>query len=445
MDKKFLKTLAIIAVPITLQNLLQTLVNLVDNVMIGQLGAVQIGAVGLGNQIFFVLNLILFGISSGGGVFIAQFWGKKDLKGIHKTVGLMLSGATLIGIIFGLLSLCLPGWLLSLYTNDPQVIASGIDYLRISSVGFLIFAISFPLEMVLRSSEEVKIPLYATILSLITNIVFDYVFIFLFGWGVKGAAFATVIARLVECFYVYGIAYKRKLPQIAKLAEYLSFQRSFVARFLKIAFPVVVNESLWGVGITIENGIYAHVSTNALAAYNITSTLQMLVWVMFIGIGNAASVILGNVIGSGDTKKAHEYAFKLVRTMVLLAIATGWLLIPISKLLPYLYNVDVYILNQARLMLLVIVFIYPFKAFNMCMIVGVLRSGGDTVYAGIADIGGLWGCGLVCGIIAAFVLHLEPWLIFAAFCMEESLKFIMGIIRLKSGKWLHNVVDSNAS
>ncbi|OJF76678.1 MAG: MATE family efflux transporter [Treponema sp. CETP13] len=445
MDKKFLKTLAIIAVPITLQNLLQTLVNLVDNVMIGQLGAVQIGAVGLGNQVFFVLNLILFGISSGGGVFIAQFWGKKDLKGIHKTVGLMLTGAIIVGLVFALLSLFLPGWLLSLYTNDLQVITSGIGYLRISSVGFLIFAISFPLEMVLRSSEEVKIPLYATILSLITNIVFDYVFIFLFRWGVKGAAFATVLARLVEGLYVYGIAYKRKLPQIAKLSEYLSFQRSFVARFFKIAFPVVINESLWGLGITIENGIYAHVGTDALAAFNITSTVQMLVWVIFIGIGNAASVILGNVIGSGDNKKAHEYAFKLVRTMVLLALATGWLLIPISKLLPLLYNVDPYILDQARLMLMVIVFVYPFRAFNMCMVVGVMRSGGDTVYGGIADIGGLWGCGLVCGTLAAFVLHLEPWLIFAAFSMEDSLKFIMGVIRLKSGKWLHNVVDNEAS
>lgn len=441
MDKKFLKTLAVIAVPITLQNLLQTLVNLVDNVMIGQLGAVQIGAVGLGNQIFFVLNLILFGISSGGGVFIAQFWGKKDIKGIHQTLGIMLTGAIIVGIIFALLSVVFPRWLLSLYTNDLQVIESGIGYLRISSIGFLIFAVSFPFEMVLRSSEEVKIPLHATILSLVTNIVFNYVFIFLLGWGVKGAAFATVIARLVECLYLYGVAYKRKLPQTAKISAYLSFHRSFVARFLKIAFPVVINETLWGLGVTIENGIYAHVGTDALAAFNITSTVQMLVWVLFIGIGNATSVILGNVIGSGDIKKAHEYAFKLVLTMVLLSIATGWLLVPISTLLPLLYNVDAYILNQARLMLMVIVFAYPFKAFNMSMIVGVFRSGGDTVYAGIADIAGLWGCGLVCGTIAAFVLHLEPWLIFAAFSMEESLKFIMGFIRLKSGKWLHNVVD----
>ena len=188
----FYSSLFTIAIPISLQALLQNFVNMLDTVMIGRLGSVEIAAVGLGNQIFFILNMILFGITSGGGVFIAQFWGKKDLGGIRRSLGLMTLIAAFVAVVFTALGLFIPHQLIRIYSPDPEVVRVGGEYLRLACLSYIPTAISFSITLALRSTERVKLPLVCTSVSLLTNAGANYLLIFLAGLGVKGAAIATV-------------------------------------------------------------------------------------------------------------------------------------------------------------------------------------------------------------------------------------------------------------
>ena len=178
-DKKFYKTLFFVAVPITLQNLMQSMVNMLDSIMVGQLGSLEIAAVGLGNQIFFILNMILFFISSGGSIFIAQYWGKKDVANIRKTLGLMISFSLIISALFTVAALFFPKLLISFYSNDPKVIEVGGQYLRLVAISYPITAISFVVSQAFRSTEHVKLPMVATMISLVVNGIFNYLFIFI--------------------------------------------------------------------------------------------------------------------------------------------------------------------------------------------------------------------------------------------------------------------------
>lgn len=442
MKSAFYKTLFVIALPIVAQNFLQSLVNIIDTIMVGQLGAVEIAAVGLGNQVFFLLIMILFGVGSGGSIFIAQYWGKKDTKGIQRTLGITLVFSLALSILFTLAATIFPSQIMGLYSKDPIVIATGAEYLRVSAFCYIPMSLSFSFSLALRSTEQVKLPLYATIASLFINASLNYVFIFILKLGVQGAALATVIARLAEFIILFSVAYRKKLVVAARFAELFSYSQSDMARYLKIAFPVIVNELLWSLGITMQNIIMARASTEAIAAFNITGTVSQLTWVFFIGVGNAAAIIIGKKIGEHNEAEARSYANRFGWFMPLTAVGFSLLLIPISKLLPVFFNVEPLILQQAALMLMVLMFTYPVKSFNMCMIVGVCRSGGDTVYSAVVDSTFLWLIGVPLGALAAFALKLDPWLIYAAFMSEEILKAGANYLRLRSGKWLNNVIET---
>lgn len=338
-DKKFYKTLFFVAVPITLQNLMQSMVNMLDSIMVGQLGSLEIAAVGLGNQIFFILTMILFGIASGGSIFIAQYWGKKDVANIRKTLGLMISFSLIISALFTVAALFFPKLLISFYSNDPKVIEVGGQYLRLVAISYPITAISFVVSQAFRSTEHVKLPMVATMISLVVNGVFNYLFIFGIGpfpaMGVSGAALATIISRFLEFFILYSVAKKNNYEALDSFKSMMSYNMYFIQRYIKIAFPVIVNETLWGFGVTLQNAIFAKISTDAIAAFNITGTISQLTWVFFIGIGNAAAIIIGKQIGAEDTQKALKYANKFALLMPILAIFMEHYCFPFQKFCRY--------------------------------------------------------------------------------------------------------------
>ena len=402
-DKKFYKTLFFVAVPITLQNLMQSMVNMLDSIMVGQLGSLEIAAVGLGNQIFFILNMILFGIASGGSIFIAQYWGKKDVANIRKTLGLMISFSLIFSALFTVAALFFPKLLISFYSNDPKVIEVGGQYLRLVAISYPITAISFVVSQAFRSTEHVKLPMVATMISLVVNGIFNYLFIFGIGpfpaMGVSGAALATIISRFLEFFILYSVAKKNNYEALDSFKSMMSYNMYFIQRYIKIAFPVIVNETLWGFGVTLQNAIFAKISTDAIAAFNITGTISQLTWVFFIGIGNAAAIIIGKQIGAEDTQKALKYANKFALLMPILAIFIGALLFPLSKVLPVFFDVAPHIMAEATAMLMVLMVVYPLRSFNMCYIVGICRAGGDTVFAAACDVAAMWCIALPMGFL----------------------------------------------
>ena len=438
-SKGFYSSLVAIAIPISLQALLQNFVNMLDTIMIGRLGSVEIAAVGLGNQIFFILNMILFGITSGGGVFIAQFWGKKDLAGIRKSLGLMTLIAFVVSFIFTIVCLLIPNQLIRLYSPDPQVIKVGGSYLRFVCLSYVPTAISFSITLALRSTERVKLPLVCTSISLFTNLIANYLLIFVAGLGVKGAAIATVISRIIELVILATWSYSHKYEICGKLKELLGFNRYFIVKFLKIAFPVIINETFWGLGTSVYNAIFAHAGTNAFTAYSITGTISQLTWVFCMGFGNGIGVLIGKRIGEKKIDEAKTYAKRSMWFMPLIGAFVGVFLIPLSKLLPIFFNVDQEIIKTATAILMILIFVYPFNSFCMNWIVGVCRAGGDTVFSAVAEIVVLWCVAIPLGYVAAFVLHLPAPMIYLFFCSESIVKAIIGAIRVLSGKWLHEV------
>ena len=438
-SKGFYSSLVAIAIPISLQALLQNFVNMLDTIMIGRLGSVEIAAVGLGNQIFFILNMILFGITSGGGVFIAQFWGKKDLAGIRKSLGLMTLIAFVVSFIFTIVCLLIPNQLIRLYSPDPQVIQVGGAYLRFVCLSYVPTAISFSITLALRSTERVKLPLVCTSISLFTNLIANYLLIFVAGLGVKGAAIATVISRIIELVILATWSYSHKYEICGKLKELLGFNRYFIVKFLKIAFPVIINETFWGLGTSVYNAIFAHAGTNAFTAYSITGTISQLTWVFCMGFGNGIGVLIGKRIGEKKIDEAKTYAKRSMWFMPLIGAFVGVFLVPLSKLLPVFFNVDQEIIKTATAILMILIFVYPFNSFCMNWIVGVCRAGGDTVFSAVAEIVVLWCVAIPLGYVAAFVLHLPAPMIYLFFCSESIVKAIIGAIRVLSGKWLHEV------
>ena len=228
--------------------------------------------------------------------------------------------------------------MISFYSNDPKVIEVGGQYLRLVAISYPITAISFVVSQAFRSTEHVKLPMVATMISLVVNGVFNYLFIFGIGpfpaMGVSGAALATIISRFLEFFILYSVAKKNNYEALDSFKSMMSYNMYFIQRYIKIAFPVIVNETLWGFGVTLQNAIFAKISTDAIAAFNITGTISQLTWVFFIGIGNAAAIIIGKQIGAEDTQKALKYANKFALLMPILAIFIGALLFPLSKVLP---------------------------------------------------------------------------------------------------------------
>ena len=438
-SKGFYSSLVAIAIPISLQALLQNFVNMLDTIMIGRLGSVEIAAVGLGNQIFFILNMILFGITSGGGVFIAQFWGKKDLAGIRKSLGLMTLIAFVVSVIFTITCLLIPNQLIRLYSPDPQVIQVGGTYLRFVCLSYIPTAISFSITLALRSTERVKLPLVCTSISLFTNLIANYLLIFVAGLGVKGAAIATIISRIIELVILATWSYSHKYEICGKLKELLGFNRYFIVKFLKIAFPVIINETFWGLGTSDYNAIFAHAGTNAFTAYSITGTISQLTWVFCMGFGNGIGVLIGKRIGEKKIDEAKTYAKRSMWFMPLIGAVVGVFLVPLSKLLPVFFNVDQEIIKTATAILMILIFVYPFNSFCMNWIVGVCRAGGDTVFSAVAEIVVLWCVAIPLGYVAAFVLHLPAPMIYLFFCSESIVKAIIGAIRVLSGKWLHEV------
>lgn len=421
--------------------------------MVGQLGSSEIAAVGLSNQVFFIMNLMVFGTVSGGSIFIAQYWGKKDISGIHRTTGIMLRIAGVISAFFFLTSFFFPQLWLKLYTADAQVIEKGKEYLKIVSPSFLLYGIITPVANAERSTEHVILPAVATIVSVLANTVLNYLFIFgltvgsiqvISPHGIAGAAVATDISRIIELVIVILFAYVRKFEIAVNPKKYFVSETGFFAKYVKICIPVLVNETLWGTGISMQSSIFAHSGTYEVAAFNIMATISNLLYPICLGCGSAAAIIIGKTIGEGKLLEAKSLSNKLCAFISGMALVLGFLLIPLSKTLPVFFKVEEAVLQMAAVFLYIKCAAYAFDAFNMVSVVGVFRAGGDTLFALIMDVGFMWLVAIPLGWLAVKVWALPYWAVYLCILTEPVFKSILGIIRLKSGKWLKdNILEQN--
>jgi putative MATE family efflux protein len=444
-DSTYFKTLMRIAVPIASQHFITSSLNAVDVIMIGQLGETAVAAVGLANQVFFLLILLLFGISSGAAMFTAQFWGKEDIESIHKVLGIGLMLGIASSLLFSFAALVFPEFILSIYSKDPAVIALGSTYLRRVALSYVFTSITFSFASVLRSTENVKLPMFVSIVALSINTVLNYLLIFgNFGFpkmGVEGAAIATLIARSLECVTLLTLTYRLRTPVAARLSELLGFNRDFILRYLRIALPVMFNEMMWSLGITVYNIVYARIGTESIAAVNISATIENMAFVLFIGISNAAAIMIGKRIGANEEDKAFIYGRRTLILGMVGAVLVGLIILVGKDAILSLYQISETARLYASMILTITSFVLWIRVSNMIMIVGIFRSGGDTRFSFILDVGSVWLVGVPFALIGAFVFHLPVYGVVLMIMAEEVVKMLIGFWRFSSRKWINNLTQ----
>ncbi len=445
-DRDFYQRLVKIAIPIALTQLLMSSLNMVGVLMIGQLGAVPVAGVGLANQIFFLLNLMLFGIYSGCAMFTAQLWGVRDVLTIRKVLGLSLTLGLAAGTLFVVIAEVFPVGVLSIYSKDPAVVALGSAYLRIIGFSFIPFAISACYAVVLRSTGDVQKPLVVTIVSLSLNTLLSYMLIFgklgMPGLGVIGAGIAVVISRLVDMAMMLWLTYRKDNPAAGKIKEMFSYDLAFAKKVLKPVLPVVANEILWSLGITAYSVVYARIGTDAIAAMNIASSIEQLAFVAFNGIGHACAILVGNRIGAGEEDQAFWYGARSEGLGVVGGMAIGSLILLSSPLILSLYQVPDEVIGYAQSVLVIMGLLMWLKASNVILFIGILRSGGDTRFALVLDGLIIWVVGVPLAFFGAFGLHLPVYWVYLLVMSEELTKWILGMYRFISHKWIHNLAVS---
>ena len=442
-DNKFLVKLLQLASPIMLQQFIFSSLGMVDTMMIGQLGDTAVAAVGIANQVFFLVTLLYFGVTSGSAIFTAQYWGQKDIPRINQVLGLSLVISLAGGGIFAVAALVAPAKIMSIYTADPLVIWQGSEYLRVIALSYFLTAISYSYSAILRSIEQVHLPMIVSLVALSLNTFLNYGLILgnfgLPALGVTGAALATLIARLVETLLTLILIYSRKLPLAARLQELFLWDRIPFRKFFHTTLPVIITEIVWSLGSTTYNAIYAHISTESIAAYNIAITLDRLVFVVFIGLAHACAIMIGNQIGAGKTETASIYGKKFILIGLLGATISGFLIFLIKNPILSLYKVTPLTLEFANRVLLVMIFSLPIRSLNLIVLIGILRSGGDTIYAMLIDAGIIWTVGVPIALLGAFILKLPVFWVYALAMVEEVTKLTLGLIRFFQGRWAHSL------
>lgn len=440
-DKVFIKNLSMLAVPIIFQEMLNSSVNMMDTFMIGQLGAQEVASVGLANQIFFLFTLIVFGINSGSSVFMGQYWGRKDVDSIHKVMGICFILSSLAALVFFSGAMFFPESVMKIYSKDSAVIALGQDYLRVIAFSYFLSAIIVSLNASLRVTGNTKFPMITTFISLTTNVVCNYIFIFVLDMGVKGAAFGTVIARSLELMSQIFFINKFKLPSKAKIKDYFSLNLDFFKACMIITLPVILNEFMWALGTSVYNIAYKYSGTEAQAAMQIAGTVQNLFVVVGMGVGAGCGIMIANTIGAGDSEKAISYSRKCLLMSVILSIFMGIFLALISPFIVSLFDVENNVKEFAHRCLFVVSVGMIVKTFNYTSIVGILRNGGDTKFCLILDTMTVWCVGVPFAFLGSAVLHLPIYWTFSLVYLEEVFKFFISGYRVYTNKWINSVID----
>lgn len=444
-DKKFYKMVLFLALPIILQNLIASSVNMLDTLMIGRVGEVELAAVGIANQFYFIFSLFIMGISSGCAVFIAQLWGKRDKNNIQKVLGIGIISSVLITTVFNLVGVLFPEKIISIFNIDHQVINIGASYLKIVCFSYIFTAISFNYAAALRSVENTVLPMLASFLGLVVNGVLNTVLIFgLLGFpamGVRGAAIATIIARGSECALLVLYTYTSKNILAAKVKDLFNITRELTKSVFVTMIPVLLNEACWGLGNLTYAVIYGRIGTQATASIQICTTIFNLFMIITFGLANVAVVVIGKEIGAGREKRGLLYARRLCVVSLITGVILAVVLAITSPIVLTVFKVSEEVLRNSLRILYVYSALMPLRVFTVILVVGILRGGGDAKYGAIVQGITLWGIGIPLSFVAAFILHLPIYLVVSVTAAEEIVKCIIVVRRYRSNKWINNIVN----
>lgn len=445
----FYRSAIALMLPMILQNLVTNCMALADSFMVGALGETELAAVTMANSVFYVLSLIIFGIQSGTGVLVAQYYGKGRLDAINRIMGMGYYVSLGLTALIALLAFFFPMQLMQLVTNNPDLWEPGAEYARIVGFSYVCMAFSGVYIAVQRSMENPGLGAILLTVSGALNILLNYMFIF-GKWGAPamgcaGAAVATLLSRVFEVLVVTGCFFRSKrLP--VKPGLMLRPGRIIAGDFIKYSLPVVLNEGMWSLAMSLYSIIMGHMpnSTPILAAYTIAGNIDRMAAVALFAAGNAAAVIIGRDIGCGDTKEIYGKGVALNFVCFVTGIISMGILLTIRATLldgfifP-LMDISAEAGELAKMMLTFIAVVMPLRSLNLCNIVGVFRGGGDVRFGLICDIGPLYCVCLPAAALCGLVFGLGITAVYVCICLDDFCKVFLCLPRLRSGKWINSV------
>ena len=442
-DKPFWRVTVKLAIPVALQNVLTSSFQLVDTLMVSQLGDVTLSAVGMAAQWGWLCGLLGFGLCSGMSVFISQYWGVKDLKGIRRVMGIGLMLAMFVSLCFLAVALAAPAWVIG-----PGVLDAGCRYLRIVCFSYPAVALTYLLSNVLRGTERVRLPLYVSIVTTIANAFADYGLIFgAFGLpklGVEGAAIATCISSWLGPVLILIFSAFEKNLLMGPVRELFTFSWKQLGEFCARALPVMSNEGLWALGMLTLNRIYANMGYEYYAGMTIFKTFSELAFAFFVGLGNACVIMVGKSIGQGKIRRGVARRFSVL--VPLMGLVVGLTMIaarhPLVSLFAMGDNLSATTISTAYAVTIFCSLEYCFRNISYVQVVGVFRSGGDTLTGMIFDLASLWIVAIPLALLSARVLHLSfLGVVILAYLGEDIPKSILCLIHFKSMRWLKPVTE----
>ena len=448
-DKQFYKTAMILASPVVLQNMITIAVNMLDTIMLGSFGEVQLSGSSLANSFISIYQILCMGIGGGAAVLTAQYWGAEDIPALRKITVLMMRISMLLATLFMTATLMMPGLIMRMYTPDQEVIDAGVAYLRLVAPTFILMGLAQPMTIVLRSVHEVKLPLILSVFSFFINLFFNWLLIFgnlgMPQLQIRGAAIATVIARLFETSVIFIFVFVKD-KRIGLRIHHL-FERcgNYLQGYLKYSIPVIISDFLLALGNTAVTMIMGHLSASFVAANSIVALTVRLSTVMNQGFANAGSIMTGNLLGQGKREQAHRQGIMFLILSAALGVLASVVIMLFCPLIIGAYNITAETQEIAYQLMKSVAIMVIFQGTQSMLTKGVLRGGGDTRFLVVADIAFMWLLSIPLGYLSAYVWHLSAYWIYLFMKIDYICKTVWCTIRLMGTKWIKIVADSQTA
>lgn len=455
-DKAFYKKVMMLAVPIMVQNGITNLVNMVDNIMVGRVGTEAMSGVAIVNQIFFVFNLCIFGSVAGIGIFTAQYFGKNDTYGIKNTFRLKMITSAILGVATVVFLMFSGDALVEAFLHEGSedvnlelAFSQAKEYLAIMLVGIFPFFVTQSYSSTLRETEKPIIPMVAGLIAVVVNLCFNYLLIFgKFGFpemGVRGAAIATVLSRFVECVIVVIFTHTAKDAKSLVQGVYKTFRVPFsvVKLVMPKAVPLLINETMWSLGMALLMRCYSLRGLAVVAASNICSTITNVFIVALIAFGDAIAIIVGGLLGAGEVEKAKDTDRKLIAFSFIVCVGLGIVMAATSWIYPQIYNTTDEARELAKYFIICYSVYLPINSIiNSCYF--TLRSGGKTLITFVFDSVYMLCVVVVFTYIIAKYTSMPTVLVYALSLAIEIPKAVLGIVLVKKGTWINNLVGTSS-
>ncbi len=442
-DRSFYRKLVSIALPVAAQSVITTGVNLIDTIMLGQLNETALSASSLANQFIMLFMFVCMGISMGASVLSSRYWGAKNLTELKKVIAIALRFGLLLASLFMTVNIAAPEWIMRFYIQDEAVIAAGADYLRWSTITYLLMAMTTVTTNIMRSVGLNRIPFISACCAFFVNIGANYAFIFgrlgMPAMGVSGAAVGTVIARIAEFCIICGYFYLHDRTVRFRFPDLFIRCGGLVREFFRISVPVMLSDGLLGVGDNVLAAIMGRIGSSFVSANSITNVVSRVSTIFITGLAYAGCFITGQTLGEKDVEGAKRQGNTFLLLGLVIGLLASFIILVISGPLISFYKISDETYEIARELMFGISLIIIFRSTNSILTKGVLRGGGDTRFLLISDTTTMWLVSIPLGALAALVLKLAPFWVFIFLHADQIVKAVWCVFRLRSGKWIKKI------